>query len=115
MSDIPLRSLRRNWTQRSNYIPLAGNDDAVADEGPSGSGISDKSNDMPMSTSITKAAVVGGGNARRNGKMRAKDRYMDDPEEEERLLGGSYDGSDGVAGESARPPSPAKVCCEFWQ
>jgi phospholipid-translocating ATPase len=69
---------------------------------------------MPVTTNITKASVVGSGNARRNGKLRAKDRYVDDPEEEERLLGGSYDGYDEGAEESVRPPSPVQVCYELW-
>jgi phospholipid-translocating ATPase len=64
---------------------------------------------MPVTTNITKASVVGSGNARRNGKLRAKDRYVDDPEEEERLLGGSYDGSDEGGEGPERPPSPVKV------
>ncbi|KXN90751.1 putative phospholipid-transporting ATPase IIB [Leucoagaricus sp. SymC.cos] len=104
MSDIPLRSFRRS-KNHSNYIPLADND-VEAVNGRSGSRISDKPSAMP-SMSITKASVTSG-TARRNGKMRAKDRYVDDPEEEERLLGGSYDGSDEDVEDSMQSPSPVK-------
>lgn len=110
MSDIPLRSFRRNQA-RSNYIPLADND-VEARNSHSGSRSSDKPDDMPT-TSITKASVASG-NARRSGKARGKDRYLDDPEEGERLLGGSYDGSDEGVEEPERPPSPAKVCLSIY-
>ncbi|KAF5347357.1 hypothetical protein D9756_009903 [Leucocoprinus leucothites] len=54
------------------------------------------------------ASVANSRNTKRNGKSRAKDRYVDDPGEEERLLGGSYDGSDEVIEEPTRPESPVK-------
>lgn len=107
MSDIPLRSFRRNQT-RSNYIPLADND-IEAGNRPSVSRISDKETDMP-STGITKAAVTSS-TARRSGKVKGKgrDRYVDDPEEEERLLGGSFDDTEESAETEGQGPSPTKV------
>jgi len=57
---------------------------------------------MPVTTSITKVSVT---SSRRNGKLKGKDRYMDDPEEERLLRDSFEEGSE----QSARPTSPVKV------
>jgi len=57
---------------------------------------------MPVTMSITKASAT---SSRRNGKLKGKDRYTDDPEEE-RLLG---DGIEEGSERPTRPPSPVKV------
>lgn len=108
MSDIPLRAIRRSQA-RSNYIPLADND---AEAGDSLIHSSDKSSNMPT-MGVTKAAVSSS-TARKSGreanrKMTGKDRYVDDPEEEERLLEGSYDGIEEGDEDGEPRPSPTQV------
>lgn len=62
---------------------------------------------MPTTMGITKAAVTTN-NTIRNGNMRrkGKSRYVDDPEEEERLLGGSYISEDDAEIEEQTPSLP---------
>jgi len=104
MSDIPLRSFRRNKTP--SYIPLVDNDtqqEFRSNGYPDSSRTSDSiQGEMPVTTSITKTSVT---SSRRNGKSKGKDRYVDDPEEERLLRGSFEEGSE----QSARPPSPVKV------
>lgn len=109
MTDIPLRSFRRNRT-RPNYIPLNNNEVEADTSTNSTPGRSDNTTNMPTTMGITKAAVATS-NTLRNGNLRrkGKGRYVDDPEEEERLLGGPYDGSEDDAGIEEQAPSPPKV------
>lgn len=109
MTDIPLRPFRRNRT-RPNYIPLTNNEVEVDNPPRPISGRSDSTTDMPTTMGITKAAVTTS-NTLRSGKLRRKNkgRYIDDPDEEERLLGGSYDGSEDDAGIEEQTPSLPKV------
>ncbi|KAJ7583625.1 hypothetical protein C8J56DRAFT_214008 [Mycena floridula] len=73
MSDIPLRSIRRNKA-RSGYQQLFESDTV----------------NTPTSSASTMPAPVAAAAASRNifGKGRRRDRYVDDPEEEAELLGG---------------------------
>lgn len=100
MSEIPLHSIRRNKA-RAGYIPL-NNDEESSSNSPE----------------MRKAASSSSG-PRRNLKLggnRAKDRYVDDPEEAAGLLGSSYDTESGFDDESqlgsARPES-AKPSVRF--
>lgn len=71
MNDIPLNSIRKN---RAGYTKLTEQDDL--------------GNSMRVGA---RAAVVASTRRAGKGKARQKDRYVDDPEEEDTLLGGQYD------------------------
>lgn len=109
MSDIPLRYLRRNQA-RPNYISLADNDAE-----PRTSPVRGSSNPPDMSTTSIARGVVVNGNMRRSakatGNVKGKDRYVDDPEEEERLLGGSFDDGSGEGDEAGEPSRPSTRVC----
>lgn len=103
MSDIPLRSIRRNKA-RANYIPIADSDSPLSSDSPN----------MPINTinsNVTFAASTST-TSRRNlriGKNARKDRYVDDPEEEAGLLQRNMYDDDGFGGEQEDPSSPDQV------
>ncbi|KAF8882850.1 hypothetical protein BD779DRAFT_1612401 [Infundibulicybe gibba] len=81
MSDIPLYSLRRN-KPRTGYTPLS---DGIEAETVATNRSSNMSSNFTTTKIGRKAA----------GKRKQTDRYVDDPEEEETLLGGApYDGGE---------------------
>ncbi|KAF4588762.1 putative aminophospholipid-translocase [Pleurotus pulmonarius] len=84
MNDIPLASIRKN---RAGYTKLSEQDE------------SDTGNDMRVGA---RAAAVASTRRAGKGKARQKDRYVDDPEEEETLLGGEYDEAEST---DARTPT----------
>lgn len=75
MSDIPLRTIRRNKA-RAGYAPLLDNAESETASPPQQT--------RSMRTSVTAAAFPGGSRKKDAGKN--KDRYTDDPEEEAGLL-----------------------------
>ncbi|TFK36105.1 hypothetical protein BDQ12DRAFT_258929 [Crucibulum laeve] len=96
MSDIPLRSLRRN--NHRGYAPLPDDRNDRQDD----RGIALSPGDSPSMPAI--AAKIAAANSRRN---RRKDRYVDDPEEQAGLLGGQYEiGDDSEDEEPPRSQSP---------
>jgi hypothetical protein len=93
MSEIPLRSFGRSRKARAGYTTLPGNDYSGADP----------TNKMP--SAARNAAAAG----RSTGKPRRADRYEDDPEEEETLLGDQScdrDDADEVGPEVSSRVSP---------
>lgn len=73
MSEIPLRQFGRPRKARAGYTALAGDEQASGSSEPNGT----------MPPAVRNAAV----SARVAKKSRRADRYEDDPEEEETLLG----------------------------
>lgn len=93
MSDIPLKYIRRT----RGYHRIQDNTD-VANDAEADSG---------MHTGVTAATAA----ARRNAKRKGKARYMDEPEEEDTLLGGEEDGyRDGDVEEQRLQETVSSVC-----
>ncbi|TBU21618.1 aminophospholipid-transporting P-type ATPase [Dichomitus squalens] len=85
MSEIPLHTFGRTRKSRAGYTPLHNGEpsDEVHGNGTNGLG-PDNSNGRTMHE-VVRAAVASSGSVNRKGQRR--ERYADDPEEEETLLG----------------------------
>jgi hypothetical protein len=94
MSDIPLKYIRRT----RGYNRIQDTTDDAANDAESDSG---------MHTSVAAATAA----ARRNARRKGKARYMDEPEEEDTLLGGEEDGyRDGDIEEQRLQETASSVC-----
>lgn len=115
MSEIPLHTFGRSRKSRAGYTPLHNGDEdhSNANRGTNSTS-SSKSNLRTMHAAV-RAAVTSSGTLRK-GKQR--ERYADDPEEEETLLGSAARSDSGFRDdepeEGRREPPPVRLvnpCC----
>ena len=85
MSEIPLHTFGRTRKSRAGYTPLHNGDPGDDVHGNGTNGLASSNNDGRNMQSAVRAAVTTSGSVSRKGKRR--ERYADDPEEEETLLG----------------------------